>query len=107
AHPGDREHAGRHRAAVEPPPVRRVGVLRAGVLRLGHGRVGGSGAHVASPGVACVVAVRSRTRSAASRWSRPGIFTAPLAEAVVTVTVASPKSCSRGPRSLSTVWMRD
>lgn len=31
----------------------------------------------------------------------------PLAEAVVTVTVASRKSCSSGPRTVSTVWIRD
>jgi len=31
----------------------------------------------------------------------------PAADAVVTVTSARPKSCSSGPRSLSTVWMRE
>jgi hypothetical protein len=31
----------------------------------------------------------------------------PAALAVVTVTRAKPKSCSTGPRSVSTVWMRE
>lgn len=40
------------------------------------------------------------------RW-KTDCFTAPLADAVVTVTVARPKCCSSGPRCVSTVWMRD
>ncbi len=63
----------------------------------------GGGAHVASPGVSRVMRVSCRARSAAVSWSRPAIRTAPLAEAVVTVTVASRKICSSGPRTVSTV----
>lgn len=31
----------------------------------------------------------------------------PAADAVVTVIFASPKSCSNGSRSMSTVWIRE
>jgi hypothetical protein len=82
------ERGDRDRAAVQPAPAGPVG-------------------HVASPGVAWVVAVRRSAKSAATSWSSPSIFSAPFAEAVVTVTVASPKRCSSGPRWVSTVWIRD
>ena len=43
------------------------------------------------------------SQSGVSR-SNPWIRNGPAADAVVTVTLASPNSCSRGPRSVSTVW---
>ena len=52
----------------------------------------------ASPGVAWVVSVRTRASSAASSAARPRMRTAPRADAVVTVTSASPSSCCSGPR---------
>ena len=54
-----------------------------------------------------VVAVRSSTRRSATSRSRPLISSAPAADAVVTVTLDRPNSCSSGPRSVSTVWMRE
>jgi hypothetical protein len=81
-------------ARAEPPPRR----LRGRRLRRGR--------HVASSAWACVAAVSSSTSRSATSRSRPLISSAPAADAVVTVTFANPKSCSSGPRSVSTVWMR-
>ena len=39
--------------------------------------------------------------------SSPLMCSGPAAEAVVTVTLASPNSCSSGPRWESTVWIRE
>src|SRR3954451_13158017 len=63
--------------------------------------------HVASPGSPWVPSVSSSTRRCAVSRSRLWILIGPAADAVVTVTFASPKTCSNGPRSLSTVWMRE
>jgi hypothetical protein len=62
---------------------------------------------VASPRIACAAAVRSSTSRCATSRSSPWIRSGPAADAVVTVTLESPKSCSSGPRSESTVWMRE
>ena len=43
----------------------------------------------------------------AKAWSSPAISIGPAAEAVVTVTLDSPKARWSGPRAVSTVWMRD
>src|SRR3954452_10075419 len=75
------------------------------LLRLGRGNDGMR--HVASPGAACAVAVRSATSASATTWSSPWMTSGPAADAVVTTTSASPSSCSIGPRLLSTVWIRE
>src|SRR5262249_28290915 len=69
--------------------------------------VAGHGAHVASPRDASTERVRSSTRACARSRSRPWILSGPAADAVVTVTLESPNSCSRGPRSVPTVWLRE
>src|SRR3954447_26869072 len=77
-------------AAIEPPPGAALGCR-----------------HVPSPRVAWAALVSSSTSRSAVARSSPSLESGPAADAVVTVTSARPKSCSSGPRSLSTVWMRE
>ena len=53
--------------------------------------------HVASPSTASAFRVSSSTSRCASALSRPSILSAPAADAVVTVTVARPKSRDSAP----------
>ena len=64
-------------------------------------------AHVASPSTAAVTVVSSCTSRCAVASSSPLMCSGPAAEAVVTVTLVSPNSCSSGPRWESTVWIRE
>src|SRR5699024_891498 len=63
--------------------------------------------HVASPGVCSVRRVSSSATRDAVALSSPPMSMAPYEEAVVTRRVDSPRSCSSGPWSASTVWIRD
>src|SRR5207302_1509268 len=83
----------------QPPP----GHLGRRHLRRRRGNLG----HVASPGVAAVVLVSCATSWLAVSLSRPCTLIGPAADAVVTVTLASPNSRSSTPNSLSTVWIRE
>ena len=103
---GEAEVAGTAAPATTPATTRAVTQTVRGSRRRqpSSGGVRGlRGAHVASPGVLRVMRVSRSASSAATSWSRPSIRTAPLEEAVVTVTVASRWSCSSGPRTVSTV----
>src|SRR5690606_3473812 len=81
----DDQRVHQHDSAVEPVPL----------------------AHVASPGVAWVVRVKWSTTDSAVSWSSPSILSGPAAEAVVTVTAERPSIRCNGPRTVSTVWIRD